>query len=364
MSSLLAAGDEVPADGRIVEASALADRRVGPDRRERAGVEGRRDSRRRTISRPGDQTNMAFMHTPVTHGSGVMIVTATGSDTQVGKIAGMLATTDARADAADQAAEHADAVDRGGGRGDDGRDVRARGAARPVRDGRVHERGRARDRGDPGGDADGAPGDPVARRRRPRQARSGAEGPRLGRDAGLDLGDQLRQDRNADHEPDDRGRGASIRPTATRSPARATSSRARSTTRPGSSDTIDDAILPYVVASDAQLVDGKVVGDPTEGALLVLAHKAGLDIDATRERLPAAGHAAVRPDLQADGDVHQGHRRVGQGGRALLRQGRRAGGDEPRRERAVRRPRASRGTTTCARAPRRTCSGWARPACA
>ena len=54
----------------------------------------------------------------------------------------------------------------------------------------------------------------------------------------------------------------------------------------GSIDTIEDAILPYVVASDAKLVDGKVVGDPTEGALLVLAHKAGLDIDATRERHP------------------------------------------------------------------------------
>jgi Ca2+-transporting ATPase len=54
----------------------------------------------------------------------------------------------------------------------------------------------------------------------------------------------------------------------------------------GSSDSIEAAILPYVVASDAQLVDGKVVGDPTEGALLVLGHKAGLDIDATRERLP------------------------------------------------------------------------------
>ena len=53
----------------------------------------------------------------------------------------------------------------------------------------------------------------------------------------------------------------------------------------GSSDSIDDAILPYVLASDATLVDGKVVGDPTEGALLVLAYKAGLDIEATRERL-------------------------------------------------------------------------------
>ena len=34
------------------------------------------------------------------------------------------------------------------------------------------------------------------------------------------------------------------------------------------------------------LVHGKVVGDPTEGALLVLGHKAGLDIDGTRESLP------------------------------------------------------------------------------
>jgi P-type Ca2+ transporter type 2C len=54
----------------------------------------------------------------------------------------------------------------------------------------------------------------------------------------------------------------------------------------GKTDTLDAAILPYVVASDAKLVDGKVVGDPTEGALLVLAHKAGLFIDGTREQLP------------------------------------------------------------------------------
>jgi polyphosphate kinase 2 (PPK2 family) len=34
----------------------------------------------------GDQENMAFMHTPVTHGSGVMIVTSVGGQTEVGKI--------------------------------------------------------------------------------------------------------------------------------------------------------------------------------------------------------------------------------------------------------------------------------------
>ena len=55
----------------------------------------------------------------------------------------------------------------------------------------------------------------------------------------------------------------------------------------GRAAAIEDAtLLPYCVASDAKLVDGKVVGDPTEGALLVLAYKAGLDVDATRERLP------------------------------------------------------------------------------
>jgi len=42
---------------------------------------------------PGEQSDMAFMHTPVTHGSAVMVVTATGSGTQVGKIAGMLSAT-------------------------------------------------------------------------------------------------------------------------------------------------------------------------------------------------------------------------------------------------------------------------------
>ena len=54
----------------------------------------------------------------------------------------------------------------------------------------------------------------------------------------------------------------------------------------GKPDTIEAAILPYVIASDTNLVDGKVVGDPTEGALLVLAYKAGMYIDGTREQLP------------------------------------------------------------------------------
>lgn len=50
----------------------------------------------------------------------------------------------------------------------------------------------------------------------------------------------------------------------------------------GSEPTINEAILPLVVANDAKLVDGKVVGDPTEGAFLVLAAKARLDANQTR----------------------------------------------------------------------------------
>jgi len=41
-----------------------------------------------------DQTNLAFMNTPVTHGSGTVIVTGTGAGTgtELGKISGMLSS--------------------------------------------------------------------------------------------------------------------------------------------------------------------------------------------------------------------------------------------------------------------------------
>ncbi len=89
---LLAAGDQVPADGRLIAASSLQideSALTGESTPAAKVAEPLPDEERG----PGDQTNMAFMHTPVTHGSGVMIVTGTGSDTQVGHIAGMLAAT-------------------------------------------------------------------------------------------------------------------------------------------------------------------------------------------------------------------------------------------------------------------------------
>ncbi|MFV2062308.1 MAG: cation-translocating P-type ATPase [Chloroflexota bacterium] len=49
---------------------------------------------------------------------------------------------------------------------------------------------------------------------------------------------------------------------------------------------LDPLLLPMVLASDAVVRDGELVGDPTEGALVVLAAKGGLGSRATREAYP------------------------------------------------------------------------------
>ncbi len=84
----------------------------------------------------------------------------------------------------------------------------------------------------------------------------------------------------------------------------------------GSTERIEDAILPYLVANDARLIDGKVVGDPTEGALLVLAYKAGLDIDASRSRLPRLATLPFDPTYKLMATFHQA---VGPDGAPVVR---------------------------------------------
>jgi Ca2+-transporting ATPase len=49
---------------------------------------------------------------------------------------------------------------------------------------------------------------------------------------------------------------------------------------------LDQFLLPMMLASDAVVHDGEMIGDPTEGALVVLAEKGGLDTATTRERYP------------------------------------------------------------------------------
>ena len=89
---LIAAGDEVPADGRIIAASAL---QIDESALTGESMPAAKDAETLPGGElsPGDQTNMAFMNTPVTHGSGTMIVTGTGAGTELGKISGMLSAT-------------------------------------------------------------------------------------------------------------------------------------------------------------------------------------------------------------------------------------------------------------------------------
>jgi Ca2+-transporting ATPase len=49
---------------------------------------------------------------------------------------------------------------------------------------------------------------------------------------------------------------------------------------------LDQFLMPMVLASDAVLRDGELIGDPTEGALVALAAKGGIDAAATREQYP------------------------------------------------------------------------------
>ena len=49
---------------------------------------------------------------------------------------------------------------------------------------------------------------------------------------------------------------------------------------------LEPFMLPLVLACDAVVHDGELIGDPTEGALVVLGEKGGLDAVATRETYP------------------------------------------------------------------------------
>ena len=85
---------------------------------------------------------------------------------------------------------------------------------------------------------------------------------------------------------------------------------------------LEQFLLPMALCADAVVKDGGLVGDPTEGALVVLAEKGGLDAVETRRAYPARRRAAVRRRVQDDGDVPRDAGRERPRRRPLPRQGR------------------------------------------
>ncbi|WP_058558091.1 HAD-IC family P-type ATPase [Thiohalocapsa sp. ML1] len=89
---LLEAGDRVPADGRLFAAHALEVDEAALTGESQA-VGKWTDALERADLPLGDRFNMLFMNTVVTRGRAELLVTTTGMDTEMGRIAGMIAAT-------------------------------------------------------------------------------------------------------------------------------------------------------------------------------------------------------------------------------------------------------------------------------
>ena len=281
---LLAAGDDVCADGRLLQATSL---QIDESALTGESVPASKSIDVVTGDKPvlGDQTNMAFMNTPVTHGGGVMIVTATGGDTAVGMISGML--------------KQAPTVKTPMTRQLDTLTLwiaAAAGLTIAIMFALGIERGESTQVIFTTAIALALAAVPMAMPTvlqvilssgARELAAHGAVVKSLDAVETLGSTSAINSDKTGTLtlnqvtiveviDPTDRysvtGEGYSLEGSVQHAAGNGTS--------------IEAAILPFLITNDATLVNGKVVGDPTEGALLILGHKAKLDIEATQEAYP------------------------------------------------------------------------------
>jgi P-type Ca2+ transporter type 2C len=74
----------------------------------------------------------------------------------------------------------------------------------------------------------------------------------------------------------------------------------------GESDTeLQPFLLPMALANDAAVRDGEIVGDPTEAALVVLAAKGGVDVDEARRVYPRVGEVPFDSEYKLMATFHE-----------------------------------------------------------
>ena len=306
---LIAAGDEVPADGRIVTSSAL---QIDESALTGESVPAAKDPATLADGEvgPGEQSNMAFMHTPVTHGSGVLIVTETGSGTQVGKIAHMLSATAKEETPLTRQMNTLTLWI-----------VGAAGLTMIVMFALGLSRGQSWTMLFNTAIALAIAAIPLALPMvvqvvlslgSVELAKQKAIVKDLPSVETLGFTSAINSDKTGTLTMNQMTAVEVVDPTDRYAISGTGYSLEGKVSHPaGKTDTIDAAILPYVVASDTRLVNGKVVGDPTEGALLVLAHKAGLYIDATREQVPRLATLPFDPSYKLMATFNQAQNAAG-----------------------------------------------------
>ncbi|MEY9893571.1 Ca2+-transporting ATPase [Catenulispora sp. MAP5-51] len=308
---LLTAGDEVPADGRILAASALqidesalTGESVPALKQPEALAPG-------AALAPGDQVNMAFMNTPVTHGSGVVVVTGTGADSELGKISGLLKATAKEQSPLTRQLDNLTLWIAG-----------AAGLTMIVMFALGRSRGTAWDALFISAVSLAVAAIPEALPTVTQVilslgsvelARRNALVKELPAVETLGFTSSINSDKTGTLTLNQVTVVEVVSP-ANRYTVSGTGYQldGRVHHAVGTQIAVEEAILPYLVANDASLVDGAVVGDPTEGALLVLGHKAGVDIDGTRERYPRLATLPFDPGYKLMATFHKAMDDAGQ----------------------------------------------------
>jgi Ca2+-transporting ATPase len=67
---------------------------------------------------------------------------------------------------------------------------------------------------------------------------------------------------------------------------------------------LDPILMPMALCADARLDNGTLIGDPTEGALIVLAEKGGISVDGAREMYPRVAEVPFDSDYKFMATFH------------------------------------------------------------